>query len=66
LKGHTLACGAEKGGFSKWPNYHPDVLHTYLALCGLSFGNEPGLAEIDYTVCIPKKAVARLPHYKDK
>jgi geranylgeranyl transferase type-1 subunit beta len=47
VKGHTLACQARTGGFSKIPDVYPDVLHTYMALCGLSLGGDPEVAPID-------------------
>jgi len=44
------------GGFAKYSGYHPDVLHTYYALCGLSFGGEQGLLEIEPTLGLTKRA----------
>jgi len=43
----TFNCQQPVGGIAKWPDTYPDVLHTYLSLCGLSFLGEPGIATID-------------------
>jgi len=45
--GHTMSCEAPTGGFSKWPNTYPDVMHTYLAICGLSLGGFSGIKSIN-------------------
>jgi len=47
LRGFNLSCEQPTGGLSKVPGSFPDVLHTYLGLCGLSLGGEKGLAPID-------------------
>eukprot|EP01116_Phalansterium_solitarium_P007163 TRINITY_DN19687_c0_g1_i1.p1 TRINITY_DN19687_c0_g1~~TRINITY_DN19687_c0_g1_i1.p1 ORF type:complete len:365 (+),score=39.11 TRINITY_DN19687_c0_g1_i1:65-1096(+) len=47
LKNHTAACQHRVGGFAKWPDNYPDVLHTYMALCGLSLGGDPNLLPVD-------------------
>jgi len=47
IKGFTLSCEQDHGGFSKTPDQHPDPLHTYLSLCGLSIGGEPNLKKIN-------------------
>jgi geranylgeranyl transferase type-1 subunit beta len=64
LRGHTLSCQASTGGLSKWPNYYPDVLHTYLGFCGLSIVGESELEPIDSRLCLPVKSLRNLPHYK--
>ncbi len=38
----TLSCQQKIGGFAKWPDQRPDVLHTYMSWCGLAFSGEPG------------------------
>jgi len=43
------------GGFSKWPDFHPDVLHTYFGLCGLSLMNEDGTMPVDASLSISKR-----------
>ncbi|KAK9696795.1 Geranylgeranyl transferase type-1 subunit beta [Basidiobolus ranarum] len=38
------------GGFSKWPDVYPDLLHAYMAIAGLSFMNEPGIKSMNPTL----------------
>ncbi|XP_065060016.1 geranylgeranyl transferase type-1 subunit beta-like [Rhopilema esculentum] len=47
---------ATVGGFSKWPDFHPDVLHTYFGLCGLSLMSQPGLLSVDAALSISERA----------
>eukprot|EP01095_Lingulamoeba_sp_RSL-Kostka_P001675 TRINITY_DN12450_c0_g1_i2.p1 TRINITY_DN12450_c0_g1~~TRINITY_DN12450_c0_g1_i2.p1 ORF type:complete len:353 (-),score=116.45 TRINITY_DN12450_c0_g1_i2:111-1169(-) len=54
----TFSCQSNYGGFSKVPDVHPDVLHTYYSLCGLSMAGYKGLQEIDYTLGITKRAAS--------
>lgn len=42
-RSYTCGCQQRVGGCSKWPDCYSDVLHTYLAFCGLSFIQEPGM-----------------------
>lgn len=35
------------GGFAKWPDHQPDLLHAYFGVCGLSLLGEFGLLEMD-------------------
>jgi len=58
LRGHTMSCQQGKGGFSKIPNTHADVLHTYFSLCGLSLGGEPGLLPLDCGLGLTERASA--------
>lgn len=51
LVNFILSCQTKYGGFSKTPDAYPDVLHTYMALCGLSFVNQ-----IIY-MCVPVSLV---------
>lgn len=48
------------GGFSKWPGNHPDALHTYFGLCGLSLMREPGLRAIHAALNITQRAAQHL------
>ncbi|CAG8545295.1 942_t:CDS:2, partial [Funneliformis caledonium] len=48
------------GGFSKWVNYFPDVMHTYFGIAGFSLMNEPGFLELDPAINISKKAKENL------
>ncbi|XP_014259826.1 geranylgeranyl transferase type-1 subunit beta [Cimex lectularius] len=45
------------GGFSKWVDYTPDPLHTYLGLAGLSFIGKDDLLEIHPALNISSRAV---------
>jgi len=54
VRAFTYSCEKKTGGFSKWPDQYPDVLHTYLSMCGLSIGAEPGLKPIDYALGFDK------------
>jgi len=38
VRSHSYACQQSIGGFSKIPDAFPDLMHTYLAICGLSIG----------------------------
>lgn len=44
------------GGFSKWPDYHPDPMHTCLGLAGLSLNKEPGLNPLLPSLTITRRA----------
>ncbi|XP_068422727.1 geranylgeranyl transferase type-1 subunit beta [Clinocottus analis] len=44
------------GGFAKWPDSHPDPLHAYLGLCGLSLIGEPGLRKVHPALNITQRA----------
>jgi len=56
IRGHTFSCQHKIGGFSKWPETHPDVLHTYFSMCGLALGGEEGLAKLDCAVGCTQRA----------
>ncbi|XP_010774448.1 geranylgeranyl transferase type-1 subunit beta [Notothenia coriiceps] len=44
------------GGFAKWPDSHPDPLHAYLGLCGLSLIGEPSLRKVHPALNITQRA----------
>ncbi|XP_019855708.1 PREDICTED: geranylgeranyl transferase type-1 subunit beta-like isoform X2 [Amphimedon queenslandica] len=48
--------GEYTGGFSKWPKCHPDPLHSYLGLCGLSLTNYSQLKPISAPLNISQRA----------
>ncbi|RHZ89892.1 hypothetical protein Glove_9g99 [Diversispora epigaea] len=48
------------GGFSKWPEYPADVMHTYLGVAGLSLMKVPELQELDPVLNISFHAKERL------
>lgn len=42
-----LLCGMQRvGGFSKYPGGHPDILHSFYGVCGLSLAGVPGLKPV--------------------
>ena len=47
IKGFTMTCEKQYGGFGKEPGAYPDVLHTYMSLVGMSLGGESSIASID-------------------
>ncbi|XP_051980910.1 geranylgeranyl transferase type-1 subunit beta [Xyrauchen texanus] len=44
------------GGFAKWPDSHPDPLHTYFGICGLSLIGEPDLRKVHPALNISDRA----------
>jgi geranylgeranyl transferase type-1 subunit beta len=62
IQGHSLSCQQKIGGFSKWPETYPDVLHTYFSLCGLALGGSEGLAKLDCTVGCTERASGEWMH----
>jgi geranylgeranyl transferase type-1 subunit beta len=48
--------GEYTGGFSKWPDHHPDPLHSYLGLCGLSLMNYNPLLPVNPSLNITQRA----------
>jgi len=58
VRSFSISCQNQIGGFSKWPDIFPDVLHTYFGLCGLSLIGEPGLLPIDCSLGITKRALS--------
>jgi prenyltransferase beta subunit len=57
---HTSFFCRKIGGFSKWADVHPDVLHTYFSICGLAFIGEPGIEEVNPSLGFSQKAVDRV------
>jgi geranylgeranyl transferase type-1 subunit beta len=78
VRAFLLSCQPATGGLSKWPNYYPDVMHTYLlysifdnwqsylGLCAMGIGGEPGLEPVDSALVLSKRAVANLPRFKNQ
>jgi len=64
LKGFTLTCETSTGGFGKCPGTYPDVLHTYMALCGMSLGGESGIAKINCALGFNKAVADTFPPSK--
>jgi len=53
---YTLSCQADIGGFSKWPDTFPDVLHTYYSLAGLSLLGLYDLNSLHFGLSITTRA----------
>ena len=51
---------ARDGGYGKAPGDYPDLLHTYMSLCGLSILGNQDLEEIYTPLGITKKTWKRL------
>jgi len=56
----TISCQQSIGGFAKWPDQRPDVLHSYMSLCGLAFSKEPGIRAVNPALCLSQRIVDRL------
>ncbi|KAM6965172.1 geranylgeranyl transferase type-1 subunit beta [Aplochiton taeniatus] len=48
------------GGFAKWPDSHPDPLHAYFGICGLSLLGEPSLRKVHPALNISHRAFEHL------
>uniref|UniRef100_A0A671R207 Geranylgeranyl transferase type-1 subunit beta n=1 Tax=Sinocyclocheilus anshuiensis TaxID=1608454 RepID=A0A671R207_9TELE len=48
------------GGFAKWPDSHPDPLHTYFGICGLSLIGEAELRKVHPALNISMRAFESL------
>lgn len=48
------------GGFGKWPQVHPDALHSYMGMCGLSLMGDFDLLPINPALNITQRAVQHM------
>ncbi|KFU87826.1 Geranylgeranyl transferase type-1 subunit beta, partial [Chaetura pelagica] len=48
------------GGFAKWPDSHPDALHAYFGICGLSLIGESGICEVHPALNVSIRTSERL------
>ncbi|XP_078531649.1 geranylgeranyl transferase type-1 subunit beta [Lissotriton helveticus] len=48
------------GGFAKWPDSHPDALHAYFGICGLSLMGEPDIRKVHPALNISLRTSNRL------
>ncbi|XP_069082602.1 geranylgeranyl transferase type-1 subunit beta isoform X2 [Pleurodeles waltl] len=48
------------GGFAKWPDSHPDALHAYFGICGLSLMGEPDIRKVHPALNISIRTTNRL------
>eukprot|EP01114_Cavostelium_apophysatum_P012272 TRINITY_DN2724_c0_g1_i1.p1 TRINITY_DN2724_c0_g1~~TRINITY_DN2724_c0_g1_i1.p1 ORF type:complete len:359 (+),score=39.71 TRINITY_DN2724_c0_g1_i1:58-1077(+) len=60
MKGFVMCCETKHGGFGKWPDTYPDVMHTYLSMCGMSLGGQEGLKPIEPSLGFSKVAASVL------
>jgi len=68
--GYSITCQSGIGGFGKWADTFPDVLHSYFGLCGISLCGEEGLLPLDAGLGITARAsgewlAGRQPHQFD-
>uniref|UniRef100_A0A674BDR3 Protein geranylgeranyltransferase type I, beta subunit n=1 Tax=Salmo trutta TaxID=8032 RepID=A0A674BDR3_SALTR len=50
------------GGFAKWPDSHPDPLHAYFGICGLSLIGEANLRRVHPALNVSQRAFEYLQH----
>ncbi|NXN40754.1 PGTB1 transferase, partial [Rhinoptilus africanus] len=50
------------GGFAKWPDSHPDALHAYFGICGLSLIGESGICKVHPALNVSTRTSERLHH----
>ncbi|XP_048384229.1 geranylgeranyl transferase type-1 subunit beta [Stegostoma tigrinum] len=50
------------GGFAKWPDSHPDALHAYFGVCGLSLIGESGVCKVHPALNMSIRAFQYLQH----
>jgi len=48
------------GGFGKWPQVIPDIMHSYMGMCGLALMNDFDLLEVNPTLNITNRAVTHM------
>uniref|UniRef100_A0A3B3TDI4 Geranylgeranyl transferase type-1 subunit beta n=1 Tax=Paramormyrops kingsleyae TaxID=1676925 RepID=A0A3B3TDI4_9TELE len=48
------------GGFAKWPDSHPDPLHAYFGICGLSLLGESSLRRMHPALNVSERALQHL------
>ncbi|XP_040277577.1 geranylgeranyl transferase type-1 subunit beta [Bufo bufo] len=53
------------GGFAKWPDSHPDALHAYFGICGLSLMGESGINEVHPALNVSLSAYKHLQQLHD-
>lgn len=56
VKAFLHECQAVSGGFSKYPDMYPDVLHSYYSICWLSMVKEEGFRSLDCSLGISDRA----------
>ncbi|MEE6516096.1 hypothetical protein FKM82_025337 [Ascaphus truei] len=53
------------GGFAKWPDSHPDALHAYFGICGLSLMGESGISKVHPALNVSVRTYERLQQLHD-
>ncbi|KAG9487925.1 hypothetical protein GDO78_007626 [Eleutherodactylus coqui] len=53
------------GGFAKWPDSHPDALHAYFGICGLSLMGESGINEVHPALNVSLRTYKHLQQIHD-
>lgn len=66
LRATILECQCNYGGFSKIPNQHPDPLHTFYSICGLSLIKEPGIATLYCPLGVPAHSMGKIEGKDDR
>jgi len=61
LRSFLITCQTKYGGFSKFPNGFPDVLHSFYGICAFSLLEEPGLRALYCELGISMEASDGLP-----
>jgi len=56
----NLLCQTSRGGFGKVVGAHPDLLHSYYGVCGLSLMGEPELLPLDVELGLTRRASRNL------
>lgn len=54
------------GGFAKWPDTHPDPLHTYLGLSALALSGDPEVLPVHATLNVSQRAMDWLHQLHDR
>lgn len=54
------------GGFSKWPGFSPDPLHTFMGICALSLVNFSNFKKIHPALVISQEAYENLKKIHQK
>ncbi|KAG0233544.1 Geranylgeranyl transferase type-1 subunit beta [Actinomortierella wolfii] len=50
------------GGFGKWVDHYPDVMHAYMGVAAMSLMGEPGVQPLDPLLNISRRTRERLEH----
>ncbi|KAG0288771.1 Geranylgeranyl transferase type-1 subunit beta [Dissophora globulifera] len=59
-RGFLMETQHKHGGFAKWVDHYPDVLHSYMGIAALSLMGEPDIRPLDPLLNISKRMEERL------